>query len=228
MKKIDLYLFLYEKVVLALTIAAISALLLYTYNIYSKAFEVAQSQSKGYSTLFLKMRDLALGGTIKISQDVRAAYSKPSRSLPKEISDSADSISIELRQIADLLVKQSPNSASTAKEMANLIKTDSVNFLTELNFNRLQIDAFENGLAKLRLTFIENFDSEIERITLNEFHNFQTQFEKEIPWIFRPQVLGLGMGILFVFSTVSLFLYIFFGSTTTVNARRRRTRRPIR
>jgi hypothetical protein len=201
MKTSKLAVFLYEKVVLAVIISAVSAALLYTYNINSKAFDVAEAQSKGYSALALKLRDLCVTGTIKVGENVRVAYLRGSRTLPDQFAEAIDAVSVEMSQIADLIATKAPNSAKSAKEISRLLNDATLDFQTEFGFNKPHVDEFQKKLEIRRLKFIQRSEVEIKKVALDEFNTFVDDFEKRIPFLLRPKNVWWSTLGLFVIST---------------------------
>ena len=165
----EVWLLIYEKFLLAVTVAIITAALLYLYNVYSKAFEVAESQARSYSLVGNRLRDLVLTNTVKAVHEIRFSYNSSARFLPKEKADAADSLELELEKTSTLLLTELPKSAAISKAISRKMREGIVEFESGLAFNSLQIEAFEKTIEEFQIDFLKTYNSEIGTLTILEF-----------------------------------------------------------
>lgn len=201
----DICVLIYEKFLLAVTVAIITAALLYLYNVYSKSFEVAESQARSYSIVGGRLRELVITNTVKTMQEVRFAYNESARSLPNKNAEAADSLALELEKTSALLATELPRSAIISKSIARKMRETIVDFETGLNFTNSQIELFEQAIADLQVSFLSTYNSEIAALTISEFRRFKDQFDQEIPIYLRPLSVILISFIFLICSTAFIF-----------------------
>ncbi|MFN3351041.1 hypothetical protein [Pseudorhodoplanes sp.] len=198
--------FVYEKVVVAIVVAVVSGLLLYAYNLHSKAFEIAQVQARGHSLTAQKLRELALNGALKATLDIRIAHNSGIDKLPKSIEDSVEVVAIELTAVSKLIAAQLKDAAPIAEEMGRELKTHALKFGVGLEFDRDSIEKFESRMNELQLKFIAVFDREIGPLAVSDLDFFHSSFEQVMPIYLRPKYVMLICLAIFLVATLGLVI----------------------
>jgi hypothetical protein len=177
---------IYEKFVLAATVAALSSLLLYNYNIYSKAFEFAQTQSQGYAPLINRLRELLIEDSSKSADEVRSSYLAVEPSLDKKTAEGMFALAADIERYSSILADRAPESARTAAAVSRLTRESAFKFSTS-KITRKEFDDFYGQLTRLQTDFINAASDESRELALREFRTFRERFEKEIPWYLRTE-----------------------------------------
>ncbi|HML07288.1 MAG TPA: hypothetical protein VK430_04055 [Xanthobacteraceae bacterium] len=204
----ELLLVIYDKLIIAIFVAAVSAMLLYSYNVYSKAFELAEKQSGGYSAIAAKLRDLVMINSVKATQEIKTAYGRGDRYLPKKASNEIASLAIEIRGVAKLLEKPIGKTASSSGTLADALTEASINLAISGAFTRQAVDATNDKIIALQARFIESYNSDIGPLTSNEFRHFFNSFESELPFLLRPVFLLIISVLIFVIGTVAIWVLL--------------------
>jgi len=152
--KKDLLLIVYDKLVIASCIAAVSAVLIYSYNINNKAFELAQAQSRGYASIASKLRELVLDGSTKARQEIQAAYfNKGERYFSKDEIDAIDSVATEIRGVASLLKKRAKTTSTAAKTLAQTMQELMNKFAVPDTLNKKAVEDADAKIVSLQARF---------------------------------------------------------------------------
>lgn len=208
--KKDLLLIVYDKLVIASCIAAVSAVLIYSYNINNKAFELAQAQSRGYASIASKLRELVLDGSTKARQEIQAAYfNKGERYFSKDEIDAIDSVATEIRGVASLLKKRAKTTSTAAETLAQTMQELMNKFAVPDTLNKKAVEDADAKIVSLQADFIDGYDSEVTQLVSDDFKRFYESFENELPWYYRyPRtIIGVAATVL-LGVTIVLFLIV--------------------
>lgn len=202
-----LILTIYEKIVVGVAVAAVSAVLLYVYNIYSKAFEAAQLNSRAYTSIAIKLKDVTIENSLKAAHEFRTAFSSEgNRFLPKGKGDSIFAFAGEIENVSFSLELKAPQTAAIAQQIAKDIKLAVVEFSVQLG--ERQIAEFDRKIAKSHDMFLAAYNSEVSLISLAEFQSFLGIYEKTIPNYLQPIPVLLACGIFVGFISVVLWFVL--------------------
>jgi hypothetical protein len=211
----ELLLVIYDKLIVALFVAVIAATLIYSYNVYSKAFELAQARAGGYTAIAAKLRDLVMNNSVKASQEIQAAYSRGDRFLSQEEGGSIDSLAIEIRGVSKLLGKQIGKTATLSEKLADALTEAATNFAISGAFTKRAVEDANAHIATLQAAFIDSYNGEIGPLASNEFRTFFEAFQNELPIFLRPGVLLIIAVAIFIVSTVVIWILLGLDKTVT-------------
>jgi len=200
-KRQDLILVIYDKVVIGLLVAAVSAVLIYSYNLYSKAFDAAQTQAGGYLATSSKLRDLVIDNSTQASQKIQFAFSHGEHDISQQDVDSIDSLAIQIRGIATLLGKKLNKTAAIGEELANALVGDATNFVLPDSITKKAVDGANAKIVGLQQQFIDDYDTEIGSIATTEFQKFFQTFEAQLPFYLQPFCLLVSVVVIFCLGT---------------------------
>jgi len=198
-----LLLVIYEKIVVGIAVATVSAALLYVYNVYSKAFESAQVHSSGYSAIGTKLKQLTIENSFSASQEFKTAFEEGKTALSKEKTDLVFQLATNIESVAFPLETHAQKTSIAAERIAKEMKGAAVELSVRLDETRIK--SFNRTVSILDDEFLAAYKTEIGKISLNEFQGFFAIYEDSIPWVFRPQYVICG-SIIFV-AMMSLALW---------------------
>lgn len=205
-----------EKIVLAAFIGAASLAVLYSYNLYSRAFESAGEQSRAFSGFALKTRDEILTAGAQLRSVLGATF--------YQVADKNTEPGVEiyarfaqLESAINVLANISTGSptASVARPFESAYgdaKAMRDRFETLVNaYDRSQkklkgIDGFEKSLAAIdesRGRFVLDFSREMASIMAREFQEFHRRYFDNVPPWGRPSVLPILAGAALVLALLT-------------------------
>jgi hypothetical protein len=199
----QLLLVVYEKIVVGVAVAAVSASLLYVYNVYSKAFEAAQVHSSGYSAIGAKLKQLTIDNSFSASQEFKTAFERGDPALSKDKTDLVFSLATNVESIAFSLETHANKTANAAERIAKQMKSAALELSVQLDQARIQ--AFNKAIANLDDEFLASYKTEIGEISVTEFRGFFAIYEDAIPWYFRSQYVILGCAIFVAITSLALW-----------------------
>jgi hypothetical protein len=178
-------LIVYDKLIIGLLVAAVSAVLLYSYNVYSKAFELAQTHSRSYSTVASRLRDLVIDNSLKVRREARSAYLQGQTSLTKAQTGEIDSLAVEIEDVAILLPKQVASTSEAAKDLSKQLKVASIKFASKDSFTKKSVDEFDAQMTSTQNNFLKNYDTEIGQLAAEEFQKYFDIYQQALPFYMR-------------------------------------------
>lgn len=209
-----------EKIVLAAFIGAASLAALYSYNVYSRAFESAAEQSRAFSGFALKTRDEILSAGAQLRAVLGATFyqvvdknTEPGVEIYAKFAQLESAINV----LANISTGSS-GSASVAKPF-QLAYADAKKMRDKLetlvnSYDRSQkklkgIDGFEKSLAVIdesRGSFVLNFSHEMASVMAREFQEFHHGYFDNVPLWGRPSFLLVLAGAAFVLALLTFAL----------------------
>lgn len=200
-KRQDLLLVIYDKVIIGLLVAAVSAVLIYSYNLYSKAFDAAQTQAGGYLATSSKLRDLVIDNSTQASQKIQFAFTHGDHFISQQDGDSIETLATQIRDVATLLGKKLNKTAATGEKLANALVGDATNFALPDSITTKAVDNAIAEIVNLQQQFIDNYDVEIGPVATTEFKKFFQAFETQLPFYLQPFYLLISVIVIFGFGT---------------------------
>ena len=184
-----LLLVIYDKLIVGLVVGAATAAVIYSYNVYSKAFELAQAQSSGYSAIAAKLREIVVSNSTQATQKIQLAYDRGDRFFTKEEGDKINSLAIEIRNVSNLLQTKLTKTTAASKNIADALTRAATNFAVPGAFTKRSLEDFNLEVAKLQSGFIDEYDNQIGPLASTEFQKFFQSFQDQLPLYLQPQWL---------------------------------------
>jgi hypothetical protein len=190
-----------DKVLLALLATIVSTYVLYSFNLYNKAFETAQDQSHSYSRLAEKLYALVIDDLATLLRNIKVDQLSGSSPLSDTNKNELLRLANDVKTRASALRVKLAGPSQIALRAADELRDAVPHFATAPNFTRTNVDAFTNQISIEQTEFIESYNAGIGPLLAMELANFQTAYTDNIPWQARPTSLLLIMlaGTLFYF-----------------------------
>jgi hypothetical protein len=204
---------LFDKVLFVLLASLLSTYVLYDYNIYSKAFETASSQSRPYSTLAVKLFNVVSDEVSKLNRDLKLnQLLKPDKISSDNLSQMlkiANDIKVNATVLRNAAALQSTFNAPTdvALELATKLRIGAADFSDRNKFNKTTVDNFNTEAEKLQSKFIDSHFEKIGALFSQELSTFKSKFGESVPWDAQP----ITVLILCLAGVGGYIVYIIFG-----------------
>ena len=205
---------LFDKVLFVLLVSLLSTYILYDYNIYSKAFETASTQSRPYSTLAVKLFGVVTDEVSKLNSDLKLnELLKPDKISSDNLSHMfkvANDIKVSATVLRNATALHSTFNAPTdiALELATKLQIAAADFSDRNKFKKATVDNFNSEAEKLQSKFIDSHFEKIGALFSQELSTFKSKFSESVPWDAQP----ITVLILCLTGIAGYITYIIFGS----------------
>jgi hypothetical protein len=183
---------IFDKIIFALIATLLSTYLLYDYNIYSKAFEVASAESHSYSSIADTIYKIVIEDVTKINVDVKSNQLLQPERLSKENLQSmlgtAGGLQVRSSSVKDVkIINNSLNEPSeAAAKIATRLRNAAADFSDTSKFDKSHVDTFNNEIEKLQNDFISAYVKSIGGVQSSELDIFKEKFNSNVPWEANP------------------------------------------
>jgi hypothetical protein len=209
-----------EKVVVAAFIGAASLAVLYSYNLYSRAFESAGEQSRAFSNFAVKTRDDILLASAQLRSLLVGTYYQAIDNKTEPVADiygrfahldSAINILANLRtgsQQKSTGAGPFQGAYADAKSMRD--KFEGLINTYDRSQKRLKLtESFEKSLAAIDQSqgrFVADFSREMASVMAEEFQEFHRRYFDNVPPWGRPIVLPILAGAALILALLAYAL----------------------
>jgi hypothetical protein len=184
-------------------VAAVSAALIFLYNVYSKAFDAAQIQAGGYVATAVKLKQTAINNSAQGFGKIQFAYSRGIHDISTQDSEAIDALAIEIRNDAILLGGRLQKTTASSEQLADALTQAATVFALPDSITKTALAEAGSKIARLQQDVLTNYDKDISALATSEFKTFYTGFEAQLPAFLQPQRL-----IVIVILILSLGTYI--------------------
>jgi hypothetical protein len=166
----------------------VSTFVLYSYNLYNKAFELAQPQAHVRSTLAKKLNEDIVDKAGVAGQKIMAKYlsaQKADAALQAEF----DHLVADIKFLTAVLKSSMKETGEVADTVWPLLQKAVLDF--SLSPKRQAIEEFTQELVKQQVRFVAAYQKEIPDLIRAELNEFSEVFNSRLPPLARPEILGL-------------------------------------
>ena len=195
---------IFDKVLFAVLATMILTYLLYSYNIYAKAFETAQTQSNVFSLIAVSLKSIILDDLTALLAVIRDdALSGPDALSTKKKDDLlkyAGIIELRSRALGDKL----PDASNVGKIIAEKLRDAVPQLITKAGFKPDRVEAFIQDVETQQIGFLTAYSKKIGSVQSEELEDFRKAFDANVPLEARPStvliiaVLTLGFYLVYL------------------------------
>ncbi len=183
-----------DKVLLTLLATVLSSYILYSYNLYTKAFDSAQVQARPYSRLaeglYTLIQDKVSEATSEVKLQQLSGDSVLSEKVGAELFRLSKKIRIDAGVLKPAMESSFEETADIAIEIANRIDTAvGSDFATPNSLTQKNVSNFTDSIVSLQTKFTNSYLQKIGVLVSAELGVFQQSFNEHIPFYARPEVL---------------------------------------
>jgi hypothetical protein len=177
---------IFDKILFTVLASLLSTYVLYSYNVYGKAFDASQAQSHSYSTLAHNLYSLVISDSFKAVREVKANYLSGERPLNQKWIDELDRLGDEIQLTASIFGEGFEEPKTIALQIAKLLRDYSLSFSTKQNFTLTNVAEFTDKVRGAQAQFIRAYNGSIGSLISSETKAFEKSFDANIPWQANP------------------------------------------
>lgn len=195
---------IFDKILFTVLASLLSTYILYSYNVYSKAFDAAQAQAHPYSTVANKLHSLIVDDLSKLTTGIKLHQVSGKKPLNEHNLDEMARLANSIQLYASVLENRLDKSSKIALDISQELKSAIPLFNKGNTFIRATVDEFGRDMEKRQASYMQSHFGEVASLFSSELKDFERAFNENVRWQARPETLL----ILSVGCIVAYLLYL--------------------